>query len=517
MSKTYSRREFGVSGAAALVGAVGAARATGETAPAAQRPNVLVIHTDQHRIDCLGAYGNPDLRTPNIDRLAAEGTRFENSFCPYPVCTPSRYSLLCGRYVHEHRGWSNHSTLEPGTPTFASVLRGAGYRTKAVGKMHFTPTYLDVGFDNLMLAEQNGPGRWDDDYHRVLRAEGLVDRIDMMDQLREFRKEAPQTYWETFGAMAATLPPELCSTQWIGDRAVEDIETWEGGGHLLMAGFIKPHHPFDPPKDWCDRYNPDELELLPGWIDACLERDEAMSKGYFPNAKLTEPALRRVMAYYYATIEHIDEQAGRMISLLERKGLYDSTLIVFTSDHGEYMGFHHLLLKSNYLYDPLAKVPLIVKYPGKTERKASPHLVSNVDVAPTIIAAAGLKQPPSMSGLDLGSGTAPRDVVFAENRGGRHVMARSASHKLILTDGARESLLFDLEADPLELTNRVGDIGLAEVEQDLKRAIHEWRPEAPSKAYVDEDAPQISAPNVPVRGDGHKADMEAYFTRKMAE
>jgi arylsulfatase A-like enzyme len=128
-------------------------------------PNILILHADQHRYDCLGAYGNPNVQTPSIDALAADGIRFENSFCPFPVCTPSRYSLLSSQYVRQHLGWTNHCTVPPGIPTFPRLLRDAGYRTKAVGKMHFTPTYLDVGFEEMLLAEQDGPGRFDDDYH----------------------------------------------------------------------------------------------------------------------------------------------------------------------------------------------------------------------------------------------------------------------------------------------------------------------------------------------------------------
>jgi arylsulfatase A-like enzyme len=148
-----------------------------------QGPNILVIHVDQRRTDGLGAYGNADTKTPNIDRLAADGIRYTNSFCPLPVCTPSRYSLLCGQYVHEHHGWTNRSALAPDIMTFPRILRKAGYRTKAVGKMHFTPTYLDVGFDELLLAERDGPGRWDDDCHRYLMHHVLVDRNDLEDQL----------------------------------------------------------------------------------------------------------------------------------------------------------------------------------------------------------------------------------------------------------------------------------------------------------------------------------------------
>ena len=145
-------------------------------------PNILIIHADQHRYDCLGAYGNVEIRTPNLDALARDGVVYENSFCPFPICTPSRYSLLSGLYVHQHLGWTNHSTLPTGLATFPRVLREGGYRTAAVGKMHFTPTYLDVGFAQMALAEQDGPGRYDDDYHRWLQAVGLCDRLDLTDE-----------------------------------------------------------------------------------------------------------------------------------------------------------------------------------------------------------------------------------------------------------------------------------------------------------------------------------------------
>ena len=228
--------------------------------PDAGRPNVLVLHVDQLRFDCLGAYGNPDVKTPDIDRFAKDGVRYTSSFCAFPVCTPSRYSLLSGRYVHEHAGWDNRSTLAPEIATFPRIFRTAGYRTKAVGKMHFTPTYLDVGFDELLLAEQDGPGRWDDDYHRYLMRLGLFDRNDLEDQLAEYRQRAPQQYWTHFGAMVSNLPEAQHSTTWIADRAVEALRSWKPGErHLLMVGFIKPHHPFDPPAPWHTMYDPQKL------------------------------------------------------------------------------------------------------------------------------------------------------------------------------------------------------------------------------------------------------------------
>jgi len=143
---------------------------------------------DQHRFDCVGAYGNQDVKTPNVDALANEGVKFTNSFCPYPICTPSRYSLLSGLYVHQHMGFGNSSTIPTGTPTFPKVMRAAGYKTKAVGKMHLTPVYYDVGFDEMLLAEQ-GHGMYVDDYNRYLREKGLCDESE----ITKMTEGAPRT------------------------------------------------------------------------------------------------------------------------------------------------------------------------------------------------------------------------------------------------------------------------------------------------------------------------------------
>ncbi|OHB64157.1 MAG: hypothetical protein A2Y76_04120 [Planctomycetes bacterium RBG_13_60_9] len=141
--------------------------------------------------------------------------------------------------------------------TFPRILRTAGYRTKAVGKMHFTPTYLDVGFDELLLAEQDGPGRWDDDYHRYLMHQGLVDHNDLEDQLvNEYRKSARKEYWDACGAVVSNLPEEHHSTTWIANQAMEALRSWDNRSRqLLMVGFIKPHHPFDPPAPWHQMYD----------------------------------------------------------------------------------------------------------------------------------------------------------------------------------------------------------------------------------------------------------------------
>jgi len=512
MKRRDFMRRLGSGVAAMALNDTGASAAEGKA-----RPNILVVHTDQHRMDCMGAYGNRDLQTPHLDALAADSVRYPYSFCPFPVCTPSRYSLLSGRYVHEHNGWTNRSTLAPEIETFPRILRAAGYRTKAVGKMHFTPTYLDVGFDEMVLAEQDGDGRWDDDYHRYLMRLGLVDRNDLEDQRAEYRGKARPAYWETFGAMTSNLPEEHHSTTWIAEQAMATLNTWQADrSHLLMVGFIKPHHPFDPPVPWDTMYDPARLPLLPGWIPQCLEHDVRFHSGYFPHERLTEAALRRVMACYYATISQIDHHIGRMVSLLKKKGLYENTLIVFTADHGEYMGFHHLLLKGNRMYDPLVKVPLLIRWPGGDGRGiVSEQMVSNVDLAPTLCRAAGCRPTSGMHGRDLRSDRSGHEYVFAES-GQQQVMIRSRTRKLLLYGGTRPGLLFDLEKDPLEMRNLCDDPQYRTDVERMRAALVAWRSlDIKPKVHLDAAAPQIRQPNVPPRDLSHRSKAIEYYAQKM--
>ncbi len=484
-----------------------------------RRPHVLVIHADQHRFDCLGAMGNPDVKTPNLDALVADGVLFRSSFCTWPVCTPSRYSLLSGQYVRQHRGRSNVATLLPATPTFANLLRAAGYRTKAVGKMHFMPAYLDVGFSELQLAEQNGRGRLADDYHRYLKQRSLIDSVDLMDQEQPYRNQAPEEYWKTFGAGVSNLAEEHHSTTWIGNRAVEAISQWKPDRPgLLMVGFIKPHHPFDPPVPWNTMYDPAKLTILPGWTDQPLERD-LERRGYFDNKTLTLPALRRVMAHYYATISQLDAQVGRMIRVLKEKGIYDDTLIIYTADHGEYLGFHHLLLKGNLMYDPLIKVPLIIKFPrGKYAGKVSDALVSSIDVTRTILSESGLEPGPDMRGHPLqpvSAGDQPgRDLIFAED--GSFVMVRSRNRKLLYSSHPGRSLFFDLEKDPWEMNNLTDDLRFKEEIHQMKDALLRWfQVDSQTSPYLDLQARQIDQPNVPQDQVGAEKEMDDYIRAQM--
>ncbi len=488
---------------------------------AAEDPvNVVILYADEYRADCIGVAGNETIQTPNLDALAGDGVLYRNSYCVWPVCTPSRLSLMTGQYVKQHGGRSNRSTLLPGTPTYATILREAGYETTAVGKMHFTPAYQDVGFDMMLLAEQNGRGRNVDDYHRDLKEAGILNSLDLIDQERRYRKDAAQSYWDSFGAHVSDVPDEHHITTWTGDRAVETVSKWTSNqGNLLMVGFLKPHHPFDPPSPWHERYDPETTPILPGWTEDVPKQDIQRARGYFDNTSLTPAALKRVTAYYYATITHIDHHIGRIVRELKSKGLYDNTLIIFTADHGEYMGFHHMLLKGNHMYDPLVKVPLIIKYPKQRHAGVmTDELVNTLDVTSTVLSETGQKETVDMRGDALGGTTPgrilPRKVVIAEDRSG--LMATDGHYKLLLNRDNSKSLFFDLNYDPYELVNRIYDGNYAIRIFDLREAVLAWQLNETDRAvYVDTSVPLAGGDNIPTDLERTEREQLEYFDEKV--
>ncbi len=439
-----------------------------------ERPNVLVIMADQHRFDCIGSYGNEDVKTPNIDALANNGVQFNNSFCPYPICTPSRYSMLTGLYVHQHLGYGNSSTVPEGLATYPKVLRDAGYNTKVVGKMHTTPVYYDVGFDEELLAEQ-GHGQFLDDYNRYLRANNLCDESEVMKMMAG----APLSYFKTLGCQESNLPEEHHVTTWVADKSVETIENWDNeSNNLLLTSFVNPHNPFTPPAPWSEMYNPDDLTLLDGWTSECLERDMQChdSMNYHTYNEVSESQIRKLMAMYYGSISQIDNQIGRMIDTLKKKGLYDNTIIIYTSDHGEFMGFHHLHAKHNYMYDVLTKTPFIIKWQNqKSAGTISDELINNVDIAPTLIDACDLEIPRTMSGFSIKENDKVRDFVYSEQHLKDQRMIRTKTRKLIMCKDDSNSLYFDLEKDPTEMINLYKDEKYSAEIAELKEKFYKWR------------------------------------------
>ncbi len=482
--------------------------------------NILFIMGDQHRFDCIGAYGNKDVKTNNLDGLAKDGVLYNNHFTTYPVCTPARYSLLSGLYTHQHLGWSNHCTLPKGIKTYPRELKNNGFNTVAVGKMHSTPTYLDVGFDKMILAEQDGDGRFDDDYHQYLIEKGLIDINDIVDQRAEYRENAEKQYWDTNGAMVSNLKEEDHSTTWITNKALEEIENWGENNNLLLVSYIKPHHPFDPPEPFDKMYSKDEIELLPGYTKEVSEVDYEHGKGYFDHRTLSEDKLRTVMTHYYGNITHMDYHIGRIIDNLKEKGLYDDTMIIYTSDHGEYMGFHHMLLKANYMYDPLAKVPLIIKYPkGIHAGQINNKISNNTDIAPTILNCFGLSIPNEMKGIDIRNQEIGREMTVCLGMRWDHeiyyeYMVRSDKYKLIITRNLDTYRFFDLEKDPLEFIDVSGDIKYEkEIKKHIDRVINFMLFESLTPTYLNYD--EVVCSDEKIMDLEKRKDRENYFKNKL--
>ncbi|MGL1890937.1 MAG: sulfatase-like hydrolase/transferase [Spirochaetaceae bacterium] len=433
-------------------------------------PNVLLIHLDQLRWDCLSIYGNRQIKTPNIDLLSRHSTVYDNHFCSYPVCTPSRYSLLSGLDVQDHKGWDNRCTLKDDIQTWPKLLRQNAYRTTAVGKMHFTPTYLDVGFDEMILCEQDGQGRWDDDYHKDLMSKGKIDLLDIMDQRSEYREKADDSYWSTFGTKENNLEAELASSGWIAQKAIEKLENWNVHSECLMVGFVKPHHPFDPPAPWSTMYNPSDMEILDGWTESCLPRDLDYDKGYFDNRSLNKEALKTVQAAYYGCISEIDSYIGKFVQILKKKEIYDNTTIILTSDHGSYVGYHHLLLKSNHMYDPLMRIPLCIKSVNQKKPLKNSILSSNDIIASEILKECNIRHKSFNKSLNH-----KNQYVFAHSNNGKMTMVRSENYKLLWNNDNKIPLFFDLKNDDNEIHDLSNNKDLQGIIKEHINALHSWQ------------------------------------------
>lgn len=433
-------------------------------------PNIILIMADQLRWDCLGYAGNADVRTPNLDVLASHGVNFCEAICQQPLCVPSRTTVMTGLYPSQHGVRDNRDALPESTPVLPRLLRGHGYQTAAIGKMHFVPPRADHGFDLLRIAEQDGPGRNEDDYHAWLAEQGKEDRIDYWDQVD--RKAAPRAYWNSFGAMTSNLPEALYSTTWIGDQAVRFISDTARAPFFLWVGFVKPHHPFDPPAPWDKLYDPESLELPPGFALPVPEED-ARRGGFFDPRQMTEARFRRVLTHYYANISHVDKQVGRILATLTARG-HRNNVIVFCADHGDYMGQHGLITKCHTRpYDAVLRAPLLIAgLPGQRRGEREPALAELTDILPTLLEVAGVPRPEACSGkslvpLVLEGGRDLREAAYAEGPGDMRII-RTATHKLIETSEPELRALYDLNLDPHEFRNRFDEPDSAGILAELR-------------------------------------------------
>ena len=425
------------------------------------RPNILLIFTDQQRGDTIHAAGNPIIRTPHLDRLAQEGVLFDSAYTPAPVCVPARCSMIHGQYPHKTGCAYNGNPMPEDRPSFMQALVEAGYRTHGIGKMHFRPDPQALrGFQTREHQEELRGRVEDDDYLRFLRANGFGHVYDPFGPRGEMYY-IPQP---------AQMPARFHGTQWVGDRATAFIREAEATRpFFLFASFIHPHPPFSPPTPWNKLYRgplmplpkrPDNCEAFHTYISRVQNRYKYRDNGIDNNL------LRVMKAYYYACISFIDYQIGRMLAALEDVGQLDNTLILFTSDHGEFLGDYDCFGKRSML-DAAARVPMIARYPERfVGGQTVEMLTSLVDVMPTILGAAGISSANyDLDGGDLadiaasGPDGAYRDRTvysqFQHDALGVY-MAVNRRYKYFYSAPDRREFLFDRLQDPDELRSRAG-------------------------------------------------------------
>lgn len=447
-----------------------------------KRPNVLWICSDQQRFDTLGCYGNEFVHTPYLDDLAQSGVLFERSYCQSPLCTPSRASFLTGRYPRTTRTRQNGQAIPVDEVLVTRLLANAGYNCGLAGKLHLAPVDPEIcrtteprtndGYAELHWSPQADPWWPTNEYFHWLRERGVPF------QRSPFRGSK---YVEV------SMPAEHHQTAWCAQKAINFIEANAAFDQpwLFSVNFLDPHHPFDPPLEYLERYL-DRLEDIPlpnykpGELDSkpVFQRVDHRAAyghpGLYPFPEMTDEDHRLIRAAYWAMVDLIDDQVGQMLAALERTGQLDNTIVIFMSDHGEMLGDHGIYLKGPYLYEPAVRVPLIIAWPSIIEgRRRSEALVELVDVAPTLLQAAGLERYPGMQGhslLPLLTGQVSldnhRDDVYSEcynaflsyeEPAAYVTMIRDNRYKLVAVHGLDTGELYDLEQDPAETVNRWDD------------------------------------------------------------
>lgn len=464
--------------------------------------NLIVITTDQQRFDSLGCNGSDFVHTPNLDRIAYQGARFSRAYCTNPVCTPSRVSILTGLLPSRH-GSYNIGTYAADTSRFLStVLTGAGYRTHHLGKLHVYPwdvaspetapvedqkPFADfAGFETAELSVGHSDWGVNGHYEAWLAARGIKKGCKMP-QLQVKRLFAQDAY----GCGDWGMPYRLHSGAWIVDRTEAFLKERDlSRPFYLNIGFQDPHHPLALPQDW-PKIRP---ECLPGpkgsaqegvTPQAALRRGTAEEDcgGRFGIAgnqntvwqEVSEEKIRTARSYYYSMVELFDYQIGQLEALLKRYGVWEDTMLVITSDHGDMLYDHGLGEKGPLAYEEVLRVPLLVCLPGRIASQTVDTPVSLADLYPTVLSYLGLPCPEGIDGVSLKGllegKPLPRCGVRAEFKEEadriRYRCFITKEWKLVEYPGEHFGELYNLEQDPGETQNRYGDPACLAVKYEL--------------------------------------------------
>jgi arylsulfatase A-like enzyme len=467
----------------------------------ATRPNIVVVLLDQLRADVLGAYGSRVCRTPQLDALAAQGMRFDRAYTPIGICSPARASLLTGTYPHRHGVLNNvhgpdalQTDLRPGTPVFPALLRDSGYATAYVGKWHvdnqagpsakgFDRVGADDGFAAAVVEQRRRLGLPDSPVFNIERS-------------TSYPPLSPRATRPAFGVPVMgreTQPVEGTPQGLFLDRSIELLDELARGDapFLLVLSFLGPHWPYVLPEPWWSMYDPASIEPWPNWEDDFRGKPGA-------NARLLQHAgvegwtwreWAPVVAAYFGSVTMHDELIGRLVRALDGSAARDDTLLLVTTDHGDLCGSHRQFNKGPVMYEEVYRIPMLARWPGHVAPgSVADAYASSLDLFATALDAAAVATPDvpldSRSLVPLLHGATPdgwRDSWVSEFHGDEfglysQRMIVHGRHKLVHNphDVAE---LYDLAADPHELTNLAAEPAMAELRDDLESRLAQWMEE----------------------------------------
>lgn len=476
--------------------------------------NILLITSDQQHWHTLGC-NNPEISTPNLDRLAKTGVRFDRAYCPNPTCTPARASIITGLYPSQHGAYAIGAKLPESQHTVGEDFQAAGYHTALIGKAHFQPLkgtkeypsleshpiLRDVDFwrtfnEPFYGFVQAEMARNHTDEHHVGQHYGIWMEDKGLHNWRDYfrpadgKRSGRRWKWE--------LPVEYHYNEWIVERSCTTIDKCreEKKPFFMWASFPDPHPDFLIPEPWDTMYDPAKVtvpqivdgehaqnpphfqmtqEAKPDFSMYKESPDSAANDGLKSHVQDRE-SLAKDIAIYYAMISYMDDAIGRILDKLEQAGIADNTLVVFTTDHGHFFGQHGFNRKGPFHYEDVIRIPFIASGPGVSEGKISDSLQSLVDLAPTFLSYAGLPVPRTMSGIDQrpvwsGEKETLRDHVLVENR---HQPTKlniltyvDERYKMTVYYGREYGEIFDLQEDPEELRNLWNSPEHTELKQSL--------------------------------------------------
>ncbi|MBL7735571.1 MAG: sulfatase-like hydrolase/transferase [Chitinophagaceae bacterium] len=446
-----------------------------QKAPKSAFKNVIFIVSDDHTASVLGAYGNKLIRTPNLDRMAQRGILFEHAYANAPLCSPSRQSVLTGKYPHATGVSLLQSSFPEEQVTIADHLSAIGFKTAIIGKNHFNNA-LNHGFelkierkDYVKHLEENPPAL-------------LPDTVKVRPEWRPFKD--PANIWlNAEGLPSATYDKDQAGT-YFANKAVEYIRENKDDRFLLWVGFEEPHSPYNFPIEYANKYNPKDITLPVG-----SPEDDRWIPEIFRG--LTDEEKKGIIASYYSSVEFMDKNVGLILDAVEKSGLSENTLVVYIGDNG-YLLNDHKRFEKHTMWEQAVRVPLIIQAGNKfgKDRRVS-ALTEFVDLVPTAIDALGVKPLATAQGKSflpvLGKQSDRyKDFVFSEYLEDNKVMIRTERWKYVFTSGKKDlalgyatgypppgrlHFLYDLTADPGETRNAINDPDKKSIVRDLQHKL----------------------------------------------